>query len=66
MTKRCVSAERVIETIAKGRSMPGNRPATIVYELSAASSCSGRGTKVVVNPNTRTVVTVIDKGSKFK
>ena len=49
----------------KGRQSPGNM-GRVVYDLPAAESSSGRGLRVVVDPSTGEVVTVIDKGRKYK
>ena len=66
MGQRGVSPDRVKEAQEKGRVKPGNTPLTEVREVPASQSASGRGIKIVVDTATGRVITVIDKGSKFK
>lgn len=64
--QRGVSDDRIREAERIGRRRPGNTPTEEVREVPAAQSASGRGIKVVVDRATGRIVTVIDKGSKFK
>ncbi len=66
MAERGVTREAVLEAISKGRTVAGNTPCTTVYQLPAAASSTGRGVIAVVDDATGKVITVIDKGSKFK
>lgn len=66
MKERNVSQERIDEAKRIGRTKSGNEPGTTVYEVPSDQSASGRGVKIVVDDETGKVITVIDKGSKFK
>jgi RHS repeat-associated protein len=66
MAKQNVSEERVSEAIEKGRQKPGNDPGAMVYELPARDSSSGRGIRVVRNEETGNIITVMDKGTRYK
>jgi hypothetical protein len=66
MGQRGVTPDRVQEAQQIGRVKPGNTPGTIVREVPSAASASGRGVRIVVDRATGRVITVIDKGSKFK
>ena len=66
MAKRGITAARVEEALSGGRVVPGNVPGRSVYELPSRASSSGRGLQVVVEDASGEVVTVIDRGSKFK
>lgn len=66
MSERGVSPERVQEARDIGRVKPGNTPETVVREVPSAASASGRGVRVVFDRETGRVVTVIDKGSRFR
>jgi len=65
MATRNVSPRSVEQAIRRGRRSPGNRPGTTVYDLPASRSSTGRGVRVIVD-GTGTVITVIDKGSKYE
>jgi RHS repeat-associated protein len=66
MNERGVSQERVDEAKRIGREKPGKTPNEVVKEVPSSQSSSGRGVRVVIDRVTGRVVTVIDKGSKFK
>jgi len=66
MKTRGVSSDQVNEAIAAGREKPGNTPGTVVKELPAAQSQSGRGLRVVLDRASGRVVTLMDKGTRFK
>ena len=66
MGVRGVTQDSVLEAISNGRTVVGNTPGTTVYQLPAAQSATGRGVVAVVDNATGNVITVIDKGSKFK
>ncbi len=66
MKEQNVSKDRVEEAIEKGRSKPGNTEHEVVKELPASQSESGRGIRVVLDKDTGRVVTVTDKGSRFR
>lgn len=66
MAQRGVSPDRVREAREIGRVKPGNTPDTVVREVPSAASATGRGVRVVFDRATGRVITVIDKGSKFK
>ena len=66
MGERNVSIDRVREAERIGRVKPGNTPGTEVREVPSAASASGRGLRIVTDKATGRIITVIDKGSKFK
>ncbi|MCD6167135.1 hypothetical protein J7K19_10540 [bacterium] len=66
MKARNVSKQSVNEAIEKGVQKPGNKPNTMEYHLPASKSSTGRGVIVVRNVQTGKIITVIDKGSKYK
>ncbi|RMG76733.1 MAG: DUF4258 domain-containing protein [Bacteroidetes bacterium] len=66
MKERNISEESVTEAVTKGKQRPGNKPNTMVYDLPANESSTGRGVRVVVDKEKNTVITVIDKGSKYQ
>ncbi len=65
MAERGVTERAVIEAIAKGRIASETEFAT-VFELPSACARNGRGVVAVVSKTTGKIITVIDKGSKFK
>lgn len=67
MRDRNVSQERIDEAINKGRDGRTNDPEkTNAYEVPSKDSASGRGVRIVVDRDTVNIITVIDKGSKYK
>lgn len=54
------------EAIDKGIKTPGNKPGRTVHDLPSELSSNGRGARVVTDDKTGEVITVIDKGSKYK
>jgi len=66
MKERNVSQDRVDEAKSIGREKAGNTPNEVVKEVPASESKSGRGIRIVLDRATGKVITVIDKGSKFK
>jgi hypothetical protein len=66
MEQRSVSQERVDEAIRIGNAYPGKTENEIVYKLASSESFSGRGIRIVTDKASGRVITVIDKGRKFK
>ena len=67
MGERGVSGQSVREAIDKGIQGEGNRPGRTTHDLPSGRSSTGRGVRVVTEKSggKTTVVTVIDKGSRF-
>jgi len=67
MGERGVSEESVREAIDKGIQGEGNKPGRTTHDLPSGQSSTGRGVRVVTEKSggKTTVVTVIDKGSRF-
>jgi RHS repeat-associated protein len=64
--ERNVSQERIDEAKRIGREKPGNSPNEVVKEVPSNQSASGRGIRIVIDRASGRIVTVIDKGSRFK
>lgn len=64
--ERNVPPATINEAIDKGVKKPGNKPDRTVHDLPSNGSSTGRGARVVTDDKTGKVITVIDKGSKFK
>lgn len=63
---RNVPPTTIQEAIDKGQKKPGNKGDRTVHDLPSSGSSTGRGARVVTDNSTGKVITVIDKGSKFK
>ncbi len=62
--QRGVPLHLINEALRKGRESPGSRPDTVIIELSASESSTGRGVRVIMNPRSNRIVTVYDLGRK--
>jgi len=62
--ERGVPLHSINEALRKGTARAGNRPQTVIIELPASRSSTGRGVSPVVNPGTGRIITVRDTGKK--